>query len=260
MKSKLRHHNHGAVLETLEVRALLSASPAIIGERTFPTHTTLKVEAGALGQPITFDVTVRSRDETPRGPLDLYYHGKLFQELPPTNASFDGQFWAVEGTYTVPAGTAGAEMFGAGLHAVRAQFIGTYLLFYPSAAVAVFRVTPPKFVVQQGGVKIATLSAGSGPALQPGQSATVQLNSYLASTYRLVYSTESQTPDTESFVVDANPEEALPGLDAGVVGMQAGETRAIYVPYPLAYGAGGVPPTVPPRANLVFLVTLASIS
>lgn len=56
--------------------------------------------------------------------------------------------------------------------------------------------------------------------------------------------------------MDASPEQVIPGLDGGVVGMQVGETRAIYVPYRLAHAAG---PTVPPRANLVYLVTLDSI-
>lgn len=130
--------------------------------------------------------------------------------------------------------------------------------FLPSTAGAVFRVTRPRFLRQPSGVGTETLAAGSGPALQPGDTATIQYNAYVAATYRMVSTTETQTPDSETFTFNASPEQVIPGLDAGVIGMQAGETRAIYIPYALAYGKKGAG-HVPPRANVVFLVTLVSI-
>ncbi|HEY2589321.1 MAG TPA: FKBP-type peptidyl-prolyl cis-trans isomerase [Tepidisphaeraceae bacterium] len=253
-----------AIVEGLEGRRLLSVSPLLAGAQTFRTHTALTVDAGTLGQPITFTMTVFA-DIAPFGGVNLYYHGKLLQGLALSFkpvASPDPRFASENATtYTVPAGPVGAKMFGVGPHAVRAEFPTQTLSFFTttflaSSAVAHFRVMRPQFVTQPSGVGIATVDAGSGPALQPGQMATVQYNAYLAATYRLFYSTQSQTPDTSSFVVDANPEQVIPGLDAGVVGMQAGETRAIYVPYKLAHGAA---PKVSPRANLVYLVTLVSI-
>jgi hypothetical protein len=166
---------------------------------------------------------------------------------------------ATEYTYVIPAGAAGAQAFGVGSHSIRATFGGVQGVFFSSTAMAQFRVKRPHFVTQPSGVGIATVNAGSGPALQPGQRATVQYDAYVAASFRLFDSTQSQTPDTFSFTVDASPEQVIPGLDAGVVGMQAGETRAIYIPYRLAYGAEGIRGKVPHRANLVYLVTLVSI-
>ena len=253
------------LVEVLEGRTLMSVAPLLAGARTLPTYTVLTVDAGMLGQPITFDATVFALEQ-PVAAVNLYYRGKLFQTLDMTPiASLNSRFRASEATYTLPAGSAGSEIFGVGPHAVRAQSSRVVTSFFTttfaaSTAVAVFRVKRPEFVTQPSGIGIATVSAGSGPALQPGQTATVQYDAYLASTYRLFDSTESQTPDTFSVTVDANPEQVIPGLDAGVIGMQAGETRAIYVPYPLGYGAKGVRGKVPPRANLVYLVTLVSIA
>lgn len=256
-------HEVRPVVETLEGRALASISPFLAGTGTFRTHTTLTVDAGALGEPITFNATVFAKTESP-GPLGLYYRGKLFQEVPPTGVVYSTVQVETEATYTIPAGVAAASLFGVGLHAVRVRtpewstfaFESTYL---PSTAVAVFRVTRPQFVTHPSGVGIATVSAGSGPALQPGQTATVQYDAYLAANNRLFYSTEPLTPDTFSFTADADPEQVIPGLDAGVVGMQAGETRAIYIPRSLSRGVRGSLPALQPRANLVYLVTLVSI-
>lgn len=248
------------VVEALEGRTLLSVSPSLQGQHELPTRTVLTVDAGMLGQPITFDAIVYSpQGGEPLGPVDLYYRGKLLQELHGSPIASPNPKFSVasEATFTVPAGPAGADMFGIGLHAVRAYSVGE-LYYEGSVAVATFRVKRPQFTPLSDGVKVATVNAGSGPALQPGDTATIQYNAYLAATYRMFSTAESQTPDSQTFTVDASPEQVIPGLDAGVIGMQAGETRAIYIPYALAYGKKGAG-HVPPRANVVFLVTLVSI-
>lgn len=255
------------VVEVLEGRTMASFSPSLDGSGTFPTHTTVTVDAGQLGQPITFNVNVFAAG-TPFTPVGVYFHGQLVQQLYPsdpdlTRSSYPRFPLTNQATYTIPAGAAVAEMFGVGLHTVivRTPESSSYefhTTFLPSTAVAVFRVTRPRFVRQPSGVGIETLAAGSGPALQAGDTGTIQYNAYLASTYRMFSTTATQTPDTETFTVDATPEQVIPGLDAGVIGMQAGETRAIYIPYALAYGMKGAS-DVPPRANVVFLVTLVSI-
>jgi hypothetical protein len=254
------------MIEALEGRTLASISPSLAGARTFATHMELTVDAGTLGQPITFNVTVFASGY-PEGRVDLYYRGRIFRGLAiglMGAVSPDPKFEASQATYTIPAGPAGAKMFGVGLHVVRAQFEKNVASFFsatflPSSAVVKFRVNRPDLPPPPQ-ITTMTLSAGSGPALQAGQTASVQYTAYSAATYRAFYSTETKTPDTFSFTVDANPEQVPLGFDQGVLGMQAGETRAIYVPYPLAHGKPGSRPSGPPRANLVYLVTLVSIA
>lgn len=267
MRGSASGNTIGPVIEALEQRTMASASPSLQGQRAFLTHTFLTVDSGTVGQAITFDVTVFSSD-LPLGEVELRFHGKVFQDLDLASSVYsDVRFQTTvpggqesEATYTIPAGIDGAEMFGVGPHLVRAQYVGTEGFFYSSSAVAEFRVRKPQFVPQPSGVGTETLAAGSGPALKPGETATIEYNAYLAGTYRMFSTTEMQTADTTSFIVGADPEQVIPGLDAGVVGMQAGETRAISIPYELGYGKQGAKHLVPPRTNLVYPVTLDSIS
>ncbi len=48
----------------------------------------------------------------------------------------------------------------------------------------------------------------------------------------------------------------MPGWERGLVGMQVGGQRRLFVPYRLAYGARGQPPAIPPKTDLVFDIEL----
>ncbi|MFI4915929.1 MAG: FKBP-type peptidyl-prolyl cis-trans isomerase [Phycisphaerales bacterium JB060] len=51
----------------------------------------------------------------------------------------------------------------------------------------------------------------------------------------------------------------VPGFTQGVEGMRVGGKRRIEIPYRLAYGEQGSPPTIPPRSDLVFEVELMGV-
>ena len=51
----------------------------------------------------------------------------------------------------------------------------------------------------------------------------------------------------------------IKGWDEAFLNMTKGEKRTLIVPYWLAYGAAGRPPTIPPKATLVFDVELIDI-
>ncbi len=51
----------------------------------------------------------------------------------------------------------------------------------------------------------------------------------------------------------------VPGFSQGVEGMKVGGKRRIEIPWSLAYGERGSPPTIPPRADLVFEVVLVGV-
>lgn len=48
----------------------------------------------------------------------------------------------------------------------------------------------------------------------------------------------------------------IKGLDEAFLGMKKGARRNLIIPYWLAFGEAGVPPTVPPRATVVYDVEL----
>ncbi|MGQ0648533.1 MAG: FKBP-type peptidyl-prolyl cis-trans isomerase [Gemmatimonadaceae bacterium] len=54
--------------------------------------------------------------------------------------------------------------------------------------------------------------------------------------------------------------QVIAGWDSGFEGMRIGGRRRLFIPYQLAYGEKGRPPTIPPRALLVFDVELMDVT
>jgi peptidylprolyl isomerase len=223
-----------------------------------PTSTSVAVSAGTLGQPITFNVTVRTaaRAGAPTGTVNILDHGQVIQTLTLSPAvSTRGRFATGEATATLTQPPGGAAYFF-GRHKLTAQFVPSGA-FAKSTANASFVVKPLASATPVGGVQVVTITPGSGPQIQAGQTANVLYTGYLAKNGQIFDDSLRHGEAPIAFKLGAG--HVVPGFDAGTAGMQVGESRIIVIPPAEGYGPTANGP-IPGNSTLVFIVTLESIS
>jgi hypothetical protein len=235
-----------------------AAEVAVSGLRKAPTSTSLAVSAGTLGQPITFNVTVRvaAGAGSPSGTVNILDHGQVIQTLTLSpSVSTRGRFatGTAIATLTQPPGGA-AYYFGR--HKLSAEFVPSGA-FAKSTANASFTVKPLASATPVGGVQVVTITPGSGAQIQAGQTANVLYTGYLAKNGQIF--DDSLRHGGAPFAFRLGAGQVVPGFDAGTAGMQVGESRIILIPPSEGYGPTANGP-IPGNSTLVFVVTLESIS
>jgi hypothetical protein len=256
-------------LDALEGRTLLSGAYAALPHGTAevaaranhntatPTKTTMSISTGTLGRPITFHVTVRAGRSggAPEGQINIVQNGNVVGSFPVSPSKSGGKSGVSDATVTLmqePGGSA----FYFGKHSLTAEFVPSGP-FSASSATRSFDVREPIYTTLSDGAKVAIIGNGSGPAIQSGQTASVMYTGYLASTGQIFDDSMNDGGAPFSFTLGAG--QVIPGFDAGVTGMQAGETRIIEIPPAEGYGATANGP-IPANSTLIFVVTLESIS
>jgi peptidylprolyl isomerase len=114
------------------------------------------------------------------------------------------------------------------------------------------KVSPPSGAAPTKLV-IKDLIPGTGAEAKAGQSATVN---YVGILFKGGKEFDASWKRNEPFTFTLGKGQVIPGWDQGVVGMKVGGRRELIIPAPLAYGAKGSPPAIPPNAPLVFVVDL----
>lgn len=105
------------------------------------------------------------------------------------------------------------------------------------------------------GLRTEVLREGSGPLVKSGDMVSVlYVGSLLNGT---VFDKKLDPKDPLKFRVDRG--QVIQGWDEGLQLMRAGEKRRFIVPFELAYGTRGRPPSIPRKSTLVFEVELLSI-
>ena len=105
------------------------------------------------------------------------------------------------------------------------------------------------------GLQYKDLVVGTGLSAKTGNTVSVHYTGWLTNGTKFDSSLDHGQPF--DFVLGAGG--VIKGWDEGVVGMQAGGTRLLYIPPELGYGATGSGSTIPANATLVFEVVLLSI-
>jgi len=102
-------------------------------------------------------------------------------------------------------------------------------------------------------LKIEEIAEGSGDEAPSGATVKVHYTGSLMDGTKF----DSSHDRGEPAVFPLN--NLIPGMRDGIAGMKVGGERKITVPHALGYGERGVPPNIPPRADLVFEVELLGI-
>jgi peptidylprolyl isomerase len=218
----------------------------------------VSASAGTLGQPITFTVMVRTAAAagSPAGTVSIVQHGTVLQtvSVSPTTSS-DAKYAYSEATYTLTQQPGGAYFFF-GKHPVNAHFIPSGE-FTKSSGSGKFTVSLPTYTPLGDGTEIETVIPGSGPGIQDGQMASAFYTGYLAKNGKIFDDSVNDGGTPFPFTVGAG--QVITGFDEGTVGMEAGETRLIYIPPAEGYGDHKTG-SIPKNSTLIFVLTLESIS
>ena len=97
---------------------------------------------------------------------------------------------------------------------------------------------------------------GAGELAAPHKWYTINYTGYLVDGKKFDSSVDQGAPIT----IEYGTHHVIPGWDTGFNGMRVGGKRRLFIPYQLAYGAAGSPPTIPARSELIFDVELVSQS
>ena len=110
-----------------------------------------------------------------------------------------------------------------------------------------------------GGVIVDELRAGQGREVTTASTVVVHTRGWFPSDGREFYSTFGSEP------LEAVLTRLIPGWQAGLLGMQPGGVRHLFVPWTMAYGEKGKfdpdnpAEGIPPRADLEFWVELLEV-
>jgi FKBP-type peptidyl-prolyl cis-trans isomerase FkpA len=90
-----------------------------------------------------------------------------------------------------------------------------------------------------------------------GVEATATSRVTVNSTLSLIDGTIIETRTNHTFMV--NDPSVLEGIRLGIPGMREGGTRRVFIPPNLGFGVGGLPPTIPSCAVLIYDVELLAV-
>jgi hypothetical protein len=111
----------------------------------------------------------------------------------------------------------------------------------------------PNWIASPDGLKTWDVQVGTGDAITSSSTVSVYYTGWLAADGTQFETNTTSTP--ASFPLSG----LIQGWQEGLVGMQAGGIRRLYIPAALAYGETGSGSKIPPNADLVFEIKVLSV-
>ena len=115
--------------------------------------------------------------------------------------------------------------------------------------------TESSLVTTASGLQYEDTAVGNGAEAVAGKGVEVHYTGTLADGTKFDSSHDRRKP----FSFRLGAKQVIAGWDEGVAGMKVGGSRKLVIPGNLAYGARGVPGTIPPNAQLTFVVELLRV-
>ena len=127
------------------------------------------------------------------------------------------------------------------------------------AFVFVAAVAHAKVVPTLSGLKYEDTKVGTGTEAVAGKTVTVHYTGWLWVNDTKGKKFDSSVDSGRPFTFKLGAGNVIKGWDEGVAGMKIGGTRTLIIPAKLGYGEGGMPPTIPSNATLIFDVELLKV-
>ena len=113
----------------------------------------------------------------------------------------------------------------------------------------------PTAKVTSSGLYYVVLKEGTGTQALPGKTVKVHYKGMF--TDGSIFDESYKRGEPLQFQLGAG--QVIKGWDEGIALMKVGAKFMLIIPYQLAYGEGGYPGAIPPRANLIFETELISV-
>lgn len=110
------------------------------------------------------------------------------------------------------------------------------------------------------GLEYEVRKPGSGASPRAGNRVTVHYTGWLDNNGQEGRKFDSSFDRNQPFSFVIGVGQVIQGWDEGVMSMQIGEKRRLFIPSNLGYGARGAGAVIPANANLIFDVELLQIS
>lgn len=188
------------------------------------------------------------------GRLDNFKDGKVFDSSREKSQPFPVELGAGQ---VIPGWEKGIE--GMKLGELRRLSIPHYMAYgtkemgsIPAKSRLFFEVELVEFIAE-GELKSETTKEGEGTAIKSGEKGDFHYTGW-SDGFDGKEKFDSSLDRDKPIPVKLGAGQVIKGWDQGLVGMKPGEVRRLTIPYNLAYGKSGRPPSIKPFATLYFEV------